>query len=146
MSLLATAGRRSDALRVYQTLATSLEELDVAPDAEIQALRVQLLAQDAAPVAAHFPPRQAQAARLTNLPMALTSFVGRAGEVSEVRDLLGPERDWVCSQQMLTERMRRGRHIPGAGFGRDHGRKALALGHQLGLGGVRRKTFYLFRS
>ena len=90
MSLLATAGRRRDALRVYQTLATSLEELDLAPDAEIQALRVQLLAQDAAPVAAHFPPRQAQAARLTNLPVALTSLVGRAREVSEVRNLPRP--------------------------------------------------------
>jgi predicted ATPase/DNA-binding SARP family transcriptional activator len=93
MSLLAAAGRRSEALRVYQALATALEEdLGLAPQAEIQELRAQLVAQEAAPIAARVPPRQAQVARLTNLPAALTSFVGRAWEATEVRDILAAAR------------------------------------------------------
>ena len=50
MGLLAGAGRRGDALRVYQALATALEDdLDVTPAAEIMALRARLVAQEAAP-------------------------------------------------------------------------------------------------
>jgi predicted ATPase/DNA-binding SARP family transcriptional activator len=93
MGVLAAAGRRSDALHVYQTVATVLEEeLDVAPAAEITALRVQLLAQEAAPLAARVPPREVSATRLTNLPVALTSFVGRAWEVAAVTAALSAAR------------------------------------------------------
>ncbi len=43
MGLLAAQGRRTDALRVYQALATALVlELGLAPDGEIEALRARL--------------------------------------------------------------------------------------------------------
>jgi predicted ATPase/DNA-binding SARP family transcriptional activator len=93
MGLLAAAGRRSEALHVYQRLATVLEEdLDVAPSAEITTLRARILAQEAAPLAARVPPRQPEVARLTNLPQALTSFVGRVWEVQAVGDALSTVR------------------------------------------------------
>jgi len=91
--LLAAAGRRGAALRVYQALATALEEeLDVAPAAEIASLRARLLAQEAAPLAAGVAPRQAQPVRPTNLPLATTGLVGRAWEVREVRERLAAAR------------------------------------------------------
>ncbi len=89
MGLLAASGRRGEALQVYQQLATVLEEdLDVAPAFEIMALRARLQAQEAAPVAAHTPPREVQPARPTNLPLALTSFVGREWEQRAVGEAL----------------------------------------------------------
>ncbi len=93
MGLLAATGRRHEALRVYQTLATVLEEeLDVAPRAEIMALRTQLLAQETAPLATGVPVQQKRTVRLTNVPLALTSFVGRTWEVTEIARLLARAR------------------------------------------------------
>jgi predicted ATPase/DNA-binding SARP family transcriptional activator len=94
MALLAAAGRRSEALRVYQALATALgEDLDLTPAAEIMALRARLLAQEAAPVAARVPVRQPpNPARLTNLPSPTTSFVGRAWELTEISSALARAR------------------------------------------------------
>jgi predicted ATPase/DNA-binding SARP family transcriptional activator len=94
MGLLAAMGQRAEALRVYQRLAATLEEdLDVAPSVEVAALRARLLAQEEAPMAAQGPPRgQPQAARLTNLPRALTSFVGRVWEVRAVGEALAAAR------------------------------------------------------
>jgi len=58
MGLLAAAGQRSAALRVYQALAAALEaDLDLAPGDEIEAWRARLLAHEAAPRAADRPPR-----------------------------------------------------------------------------------------
>ena len=89
MGLLAASGRRGEALRLYQTLAAALEqELDVAPSAELEALRAQILAREAAPPAVQAPVRGVQPARPTNLPLPLTSFVGRAGELAQVCDAL----------------------------------------------------------
>jgi predicted ATPase/DNA-binding SARP family transcriptional activator len=91
MRLYASAGQRLQALRQYQQLRDSLRrELDAVPDratqrlaADIQAGR--LLARDPAaapsPASAPAPP--------TNLPILLTSFVGRAEQVAELRRLLG---------------------------------------------------------
>ncbi len=89
MGLLAAAGRRGDALRVYQALATALEDdLAVTPAAEIMALRARLVAQEAAPHAADRPPRQVHPPDRTNLPALASSFVGRAWEVREIADLV----------------------------------------------------------
>ncbi len=94
MALLAASGRRGEALRVYQALATALEEdLDVAPAAEIASLRARLLARETAPrTAATVTPRPVESAHPTNLPLALTGFVGRTWEVREVRDRLAAAR------------------------------------------------------
>ncbi len=97
MSLLAASGRRKEALRIYQTLATALEEeLDVTPSVEVMAIRAELLAEESSPLAAGVPvaPR---AARLTNLPLTLSSFVGRAWDVSEITHMLEPGQhaDWL---------------------------------------------------
>jgi len=93
MGLLAAAGQRSAALRVYQALAAALEtDLDLAPGDEIEALRARLLAQEAAPRAADRPPRAARAIQPTNLPAATTRFVGRRWEQREVAEVLSTTR------------------------------------------------------
>ncbi|GAC1433999.1 MAG: BTAD domain-containing putative transcriptional regulator [Chloroflexota bacterium] len=87
MALLGGAGRRGAALRVYQALATTLEdELDVTPAAEIMALRARLVAQEAVP--AGVPPWRVLPTSKTNVPTPSSSFVGRAWEVAEIGDLL----------------------------------------------------------
>jgi len=72
MRVLAADGARAEALRAYEALARALcDDLDVAPTPETESARTALLAASA-PVA---PPPPAPAA--TNLPAALTGFVGR---------------------------------------------------------------------
>ncbi len=94
MGLLAAAGQRSAALRVYQALAAALEtDLDLAPGDEIEALRARLLAQEAAPRAAdRAPPRAQRLTQPTNLPAAATRFVGRVWEQREVAEVLSTTR------------------------------------------------------
>lgn len=92
MGILAAAGRRPEALRVYQALATALDtELGLAPNSEIEALRGQVLALSAAPSAADLPPRLAVPTRVGNLPAPLTSFVGRIWEQQEIHALIVPD-------------------------------------------------------
>jgi len=89
MGLLAAAGRRGDALRVYQALATALEDdLAVTPAAEVMALRARLVAQEAVPAGSGMPPRQVHPPGRTNLPAPSSSFVGRAWEVRDIADLV----------------------------------------------------------
>jgi predicted ATPase/DNA-binding SARP family transcriptional activator len=86
MELLATQGRRDEALDVYRTLAAALEkEIGEAPARETRAVRARLLA--LAPVTPLPAPRR------TNLPAPLTSLVGREWERMEVAGLLRAERD-----------------------------------------------------
>ena len=93
MAQLGAAGQRSAALRVYQALAVALEtDLALAPGDEVEALRAQLLAHEAAPHAADLPPWAPRATHPTNLPAATTSFVGRAWECREVAELLSTTR------------------------------------------------------
>lgn len=93
MGVLTESGRRDEALRVYQALATVLqEELDVTPGAEVTALRARLVAPVVVPLAVRLPADPTAAARLSNIPVALTSFVGREWEVSEVTGALGHAR------------------------------------------------------
>jgi DNA-binding SARP family transcriptional activator len=89
MGHLASTGRANEALRVYQVLATALEDdLDLAPAADIQALRARLLAQQAVVLPVALPPQAVQPARPSNLPIGLTSFVGRVWERRAVGDAL----------------------------------------------------------
>ena len=93
MTLLASSGRRTQALRVYQTLAAALaQELDVSPGADVTALRARLIAQEAMPSAAALPPHTAPTMHKSNLPVALTSFVGRSWELTAVTDALATSR------------------------------------------------------
>jgi non-specific serine/threonine protein kinase len=92
MGLLAAAGRRTEALRVYQALAAALDvELDLAPSGEIELLRGRVLALAAAPSAADMPPRLPVPAQVGNLPAPITSFVGRIWERQEICRLLTAE-------------------------------------------------------
>jgi predicted ATPase/DNA-binding SARP family transcriptional activator len=84
MRLYAACGDRAGVVRVYQTCATVLErELAVEPSAATREAYEQLLKVDvqARPV---LPPQPSN----TNLPVPLTSFVGRAAEMAEVIHLL----------------------------------------------------------
>ncbi len=93
MGLLADAGRREAALRQYGRLRAALRhELDAEPGAASQRLYAAILAGRAAvadEVRAATPGGPPKAAG-HNLPTALTSFVGRAGEIAELRALLAP--------------------------------------------------------
>ena len=84
------AGNRGEALRAYERARRLLaEELGVDPSAPMQEAYVALLGDEGAPAPAPAPRRAAPAPRL---PLPLTSFVGRAGAVAEVRRLLASSR------------------------------------------------------
>ncbi|HEX8917893.1 MAG TPA: DUF6788 family protein, partial [Chloroflexota bacterium] len=88
MSLLAASGRGSEALRVYQALASMLEDdLGVGPSADVEALRARIVSQRSVDMAAR-PSVPSVARRKTNLPVSLTSFVGRDWELAEITDIL----------------------------------------------------------
>ena len=87
MRLHALSGDRASALRVYKTCATVLErELGVEPSPTTQAAYERLLHMEAPATAVSdrtmLPPR------VHNLPIAITSFIGRARERAEVTRLL----------------------------------------------------------
>ncbi len=90
MRLHAACGDRAGALRVYHTCATVLQrELEAEPSAATREAYEQLLAQRVeAPARPVTPPQPAN----TNLPVPLTSFVGREAEMAEVRHLLQTSR------------------------------------------------------
>jgi predicted ATPase/DNA-binding SARP family transcriptional activator len=84
MRLHAACGDRAGAVRVYQTCATVLErELAVEPSAATREAYEQVLRVDvqARPM---LPPQPSN----TNLPVPLTSFVGREAQMAEVIHLL----------------------------------------------------------
>jgi len=94
MRLHALSGDQASALRAYLTCAAVLErELGAAPSpatrAAYEALRRPVPA-PAEPSARPTPP--APERRRENLPIALTSFVGRAREVAEARRMFGTGR------------------------------------------------------
>jgi predicted ATPase/DNA-binding SARP family transcriptional activator len=92
MRVHAACGDRAMVRRVYQTCVAVLErELGVEPsvatrDAYAQALKMDAAAPAGPMAAAQTPPVK------TNLPVQLTSFVGRERELAEVRDLLQTSR------------------------------------------------------
>jgi predicted ATPase/DNA-binding SARP family transcriptional activator len=87
MRLHALTGDRASALRVYKTCATVLErELGVEPSPTTQAAHDGLLHMEAPATAVSDRPMPPP--RLHNLPVALTSFIGRARERAELTRLL----------------------------------------------------------
>jgi predicted ATPase/DNA-binding SARP family transcriptional activator len=85
MRLHAAEGRPGAALRVYRQLDDAMrDELGLRPNSTLQVLAKQLHGQrETAPP----PPAQP-----TNLPAALTSFIGRQREIAILRALLGSDR------------------------------------------------------
>lgn len=107
MFCYAALGNRSTALEQYETCRTALrEELGVEPSQETRALYASILKKEET---------GSRAARLTNLPKPLTSFVGREKQVAELTEL-------VTSQTLVT--------LTGAG-GSGKTRLAIQLGHQV---------------
>jgi predicted ATPase/DNA-binding SARP family transcriptional activator len=101
MLALYRSGRQAEALGAYQQLRTILvDELGIEPSTELRELHQQILAQDPAlaaavvatggPLAAAVPvvPREL----LTNLPVQVSSFIGRDRELEEVKALLEASR------------------------------------------------------
>ncbi|MEU9605277.1 BTAD domain-containing putative transcriptional regulator [Streptomyces sp. NPDC048057] len=85
------AGRPSEALDGYQELRRRLdEELGLTPGPELVALHQEILQQDPALLAAPAP--AATPRPRTNLPASVTSLVGRADAVGEVRELVRTDR------------------------------------------------------
>jgi predicted ATPase/DNA-binding SARP family transcriptional activator len=112
MLALYRSGRQAEALGAYQQLRTILvEELGIEPGAELRELHQQILAQDpalamarpaaaAGPTPSRLPDQEPLAAAvpvvprelLTNLPVQVSSFVGRDRELAEVRTLVASSR------------------------------------------------------
>jgi predicted ATPase/DNA-binding SARP family transcriptional activator len=90
MRLCAACGDRAMLRRVYQTCAAVLErELGIEPSAATrEAYAHWVRAEAKAPTRPMSPLSPSPQAVNTNLPVQLTSFVGRARELAEVRDLL----------------------------------------------------------
>ncbi len=99
MLALYRAGRQADALRAYARLRTALaEELGIGPSAELVALERSVLEQssdlDYRPFLGLLPasPSTAQGALRGTVPVPADAFVGRAGELAEVADLVAKRR------------------------------------------------------
>jgi predicted ATPase/DNA-binding SARP family transcriptional activator len=90
MQALRDSGRRAEALRVYDGLAGALrDELGVSPSATLAALHAELLRGDTAmAVLAEATQPQRPRSPRSNLPVPLSSFIGREREVRDARHLL----------------------------------------------------------
>lgn len=92
MQVYVQAGKRGLALKQYETLCQTLErELGVEPDAESQTLyknilsgRIQAKVDES--LKSHPPPLGDH--RMQNLPLPMTSLVGRQREIAEIKDHL----------------------------------------------------------
>ena len=88
LAALAGAGNRAEALRAYERARRLLaEELGVDPSPPLQAAYLDLLGAESADTPAGVP-----APLRPSLPAPLTSFVGRAGAIAEVKGLLASTR------------------------------------------------------
>jgi predicted ATPase/DNA-binding SARP family transcriptional activator/uncharacterized protein HemY len=103
MALLGAQDKGIEALRVYQALARALdEELGAEPGLDLQTLRSRIVAAMKAPRLAAQTPRQPLADRPTNLPSAMSSFLGRTWERSEVTRVLRGDTGGSCRLLTLT--------------------------------------------
>ncbi|MDH5294860.1 MAG: hypothetical protein OEW91_14365, partial [Acidimicrobiia bacterium] len=85
MIALYRAGRQAEALAAYRDARTTLgDELGVEPSPELQLIEEQVLMHDTR--------LSAPAARRSNLPTVLTSFVGRSRELEDIAGLLDASR------------------------------------------------------
>jgi predicted ATPase/DNA-binding SARP family transcriptional activator len=92
MRVYALTGQRQQALRQYQVLKEAINrEFDAEADPATQRLYQEILAGKISPVARAGPvrPRQEASARLSNLPLQLTSFIGRVRELDEISEMIG---------------------------------------------------------
>jgi predicted ATPase/DNA-binding SARP family transcriptional activator len=89
MLALYRCGRQADALAAYQRLRRTLnDQLGLEPSAELRALEQAILRQDAKLNA----PARIRPTAQHNLPVRLTSFVGRGRELDEIPGLLSQSR------------------------------------------------------
>ncbi len=79
----ARLGRVSEALETYHDLRRTLEQMGLEPGPSLRELEERILREDPVLV----PPRVHN-----NLPARLTTFIGRAAELDQLRDLLGRSR------------------------------------------------------
>ncbi|HEY8284660.1 MAG TPA: BTAD domain-containing putative transcriptional regulator [Chloroflexota bacterium] len=92
MTILAAAGDRGEALRLYEKLrATLQEQLGLEPSAETAALAARLREQHHARAPRQAAPPSGPAPR-SRLPAALSTFVGREGARESIRHALGETR------------------------------------------------------
>src|SRR5262245_24717279 len=92
MRLHAASGDRASALRVYRTCATVLERgLGVEPSPATREAYERLRQMEVQPPASRST-SPAEGDRRHNLPITLTSFIGRAHELIEIRRLLATTR------------------------------------------------------
>lgn len=90
MLALYRSGRQAEASDVYQkTREVLVEELGMEPGLELQQLLKAILNQEAS---LGVPAAERPAARLDNLPVALTSFVGRDSALTQIRKLVSENR------------------------------------------------------
>lgn len=93
ISALAAAGRRVEALEVYQSLRTVLvEDLGIEPGAGLRALQQQILAAESAggtEIRAGVPPHAPARPRPQTLPQDTGDFTGRTPAVDRVLQVLG---------------------------------------------------------
>jgi predicted ATPase/DNA-binding SARP family transcriptional activator len=96
MLALYRCGRQAEALRAYRAARTALRELGLDPGAALEGLEAAILARDPALDLPADAPRQRQPTQLSrhngNLPAAISSFVGRVGELAAMDQLLGKHR------------------------------------------------------
>jgi len=94
MTLLAADERHAEATRVYHTLEAALRnDLALAPAPETTDLFQRLLRRRTLPGAIASPtPTGAAAVGLTNLPLPISSFVGRQQDQAAIKDLLAAHR------------------------------------------------------
>ena len=97
MTALYRCGRQAEALRAFSELRRVLgEELGIEPSAELQRLEEAVLLQkpelDWDPPTVSVPPSRPASAVRQNLPLQLTTFVGRERELDQVIDALGEAR------------------------------------------------------
>ncbi len=93
MRLHALSGDRASAVRAYQTCVTILErELSVEPSPATHEAYERILHLEAAAAAVDRPARPTPNRQYHNLPLALTSFIGRTREIGEVIWLLATTR------------------------------------------------------